>query len=74
MSERFEVVESVGAERGGDDGPAVGDVLYTGYYTPIFKGSKSPSARYPYPLYHRPDDLVSDSITGEVKGRKTTKP
>ena len=32
--------------------------LMTGYYVPDLKGSRVASADYPYPLYHRPDDLL----------------
>ncbi len=33
--------------------------LITGYYEPLLKGSKIRSDRYRYPLYARPDDIVS---------------
>lgn len=33
--------------------------LITGYYEPLLRGSKVRSERYRYPLYTRPDDLVS---------------
>ncbi len=33
--------------------------LITGYYEPLLKGSRTRSERYRYPLYTRPDDLVS---------------
>jgi membrane-bound lytic murein transglycosylase A len=33
--------------------------LVTGYYQPLLKGSRQKSERYPYPLYTRPDDLIS---------------
>jgi membrane-bound lytic murein transglycosylase A len=32
--------------------------LATGYYVPDLRGSRQPSAAYPYPLYQRPDDLL----------------
>jgi membrane-bound lytic murein transglycosylase A len=32
--------------------------LVTGYYVPDLRGSRQPSADYPYPLYRRPDDLL----------------
>lgn len=35
-----------------------GDVLFTGYYTPIFDASLERTTRFRYPLYKRPDDLV----------------
>ncbi|MDP2248180.1 MAG: MltA domain-containing protein, partial [Nitrosomonadales bacterium] len=33
--------------------------LITGYYQPLLKGSRYKSAKYPYPLYRRPDDLIT---------------
>ncbi len=39
-------------ERGGDEG------LITGYYEPLLNGSRTPSARFRYPVYQRPDDLL----------------
>ena len=33
--------------------------LITGYYEPLLKGSRSKSAQYLYPLYRRPNDLVT---------------
>lgn len=35
-----------------------GTVLFTGYYTPIFNGSRTQDATYRYPIYKRPADLV----------------
>ncbi|NVM22416.1 MAG: murein transglycosylase A [Desulfobacterales bacterium] len=48
----FWVYRSVGSD-------GLGRVLFTGYYEPILQGSLHPSPDYPYPLYKRPDDLVS---------------
>lgn len=47
-----------------------GDVWFTAYYTPIYRGSRTPTAQYRYPVYARPADLVSDPITGEVHGQR----
>lgn len=47
-----------------------GDVLFTGYGTPIFTGSRERTATYQYPLYGLPDDLVK-APTGEILGRRT---
>ncbi len=58
----FDVYESVGC----DDR---GSVLFTGYYTPIFNASVTPSEEYKYPLYKRPTDLVSDA-EGNTQGRR----
>ena len=34
----------------------------TGYYEPVLRGSLTPSEKYSYPLYRRPDDLVIKRI------------
>ena len=39
--------------------------LITGYYEPLLHGDLRPSARYRYPIYGRPDDLLSVEL-GEV--------
>ena len=60
---RFEFYQSVGC----DDH---GTVLFTGYYTPIFEGSLTPSEKYKYPLYKQPKDLVKNE-KGEVREKKS---
>ncbi|QNN21490.1 hypothetical protein HED60_04120 [Planctomycetales bacterium ZRK34] len=47
-----------------------GSVLFTGYYTPIFKGSLTQTSVYKYPLYTKPKDLAIEPLTGKVLGRK----
>ena len=61
--ELFDVWQSVGytADR---------EVLFTGYYSPIFQASREPEGRFKYALYTRPTDLVSDPATGQPRGRK----
>lgn len=39
-----------------------GDVLFTGYYVPFLKGSRSRSEKYRYPLYSRPRDMLSINL------------
>ena len=34
-------------------------VVFTGYYEPLLRGSRRESPKYPYPLYGRPGDLVT---------------
>jgi membrane-bound lytic murein transglycosylase A len=34
-------------------------VVFTGYYEPLLRGSRFASPQYPYPLYGRPGDLVT---------------
>ena len=63
MKEHFDCYTSIGF----DDR---GTVLFTGYFTPIFKGSTTRSAAYSYPLYKKPADLDIDPISGKVYGRK----
>ncbi len=59
----FDIYESIG-----HDGR--GTVLFTGYYAPIFPASRTPTERFAHPLYQRPDDLVTDPLTGEPRGRR----
>jgi membrane-bound lytic murein transglycosylase A len=39
------------------------DGLLTGYYEPELRGARKPSARYKYPLYGRPGDLVTVDLS-----------
>ena len=39
-----------------------GSVLFTGYYEPTLKGSMQRSQGCPYPVYGKPDDLISISL------------
>lgn len=50
----FDIYQSVGC----DDR---GTVLFTGYYQPIFDGSREKTDRFKYPLYKLPPDLVKDA-------------
>jgi membrane-bound lytic murein transglycosylase A len=63
IRQRFDVYMSVGC----DD---AGTVLFTGYYIPIFDGSTVKTARFQYPLYRQPDDLVKGN-NGQILGRKS---
>ncbi|MCC6465060.1 MAG: MltA domain-containing protein, partial [Planctomycetes bacterium] len=58
---RFDFYISVGC----DD---LGTVLFTGYYTPIFKASRTRNGVYQHPLHRLPPNHVKDPITGETKG------
>ena len=51
IRERFHVLQSPGRDERGE-------VLFTGYYEIELEGSVVPSARFPYPLYKRPPDLI----------------
>jgi membrane-bound lytic murein transglycosylase A len=63
LRNEFDVWESVGWD-------GSGTVLFTGYYTPVFKASRTATGAYQYPLYKRPSDLVTDSNTGAVLGKR----
>jgi len=62
IREKFDVYISVGCDNRGT-------VLFTGYYTPIFDGSRSRTEKFKYPLYRQPPDLVKGQ-KGEILGRK----
>lgn len=61
LHQEFDVYESVGWDGGGG-------VLFTGYYSPVFKASRTRVPGYEYPLYKKPANLIADPITGEVRG------
>ena len=59
----FQVVHADGSEEG----------LITGYYEPLLRGSRKPSARYRFPLFGVPDDLLVIDLTEvypELKGMR----
>ena len=65
ICERFDVYMSRGCDE-------QGTVLFTGYCTPIFKGSLQQSPDYRFPLYQKPPDLeVKPDGSGTPLGRKT---
>ena len=72
---RFDVYQSVGAPQGDElvsPAPAPGysgQVLFTGYFTPIYSASLTRTGPYQWPLYKRPTDLVSDE-TGDAVYRR----
>ena len=61
-----------------------GDVLFTGYFEPIYEGNLIPDESYAYPLYRRPDDLIKidlspfrvefegKSIIAKIEGKSVT--
>jgi membrane-bound lytic murein transglycosylase A len=54
-----------------DDGKS--DGLITGYYEPLLNGSRTPSERFRYPIYARPDDLLIidlGEVYPELKGKR----
>lgn len=60
---RFDVYRSVGCDFNGT-------VLFTGYCTPIYEGSRRRTERFRYPLYRLPEDLVK-LPSGRPLGRGT---
>ena len=70
----FQVYRSIGRDSGGE-------VLYTGYYEPHLSGSLVRSGEYSFPIYARPQDLMtidlslfSEKYAGEqIIGRYTEK-
>jgi membrane-bound lytic murein transglycosylase A len=56
-------------------------VVFTGYYEPLLRGSRRESPQFPYPLYGRPPDLVTvdlkqfyfykeqNTLPNQIKGR-----
>jgi membrane-bound lytic murein transglycosylase A len=46
-------------------------VLFTGYHEPLLRGSRVRTARFRYPIYRRPDDLVDvENTASSVGGEK----
>lgn len=53
--------------------PETGKVLFTGYYEPFLKGSLEKTSRYKYPLYAKPEDLLTIDLSKfgyEFRGKK----
>ena len=66
ITRHYRVYQSIG-------GPQSGQVLFTGYYEPHLKGSLRPDARYRYPVYARPLDLMVIDLSPfskELKGKR----
>ncbi len=61
LHQEFDVYESVGWDGGGG-------VLFTGYYSPVFKASRTRDPGFEYPLYKKPANLIANPLTGEVRG------
>jgi len=54
LKRRFRLYRSKGRAR-------TGEVLFTSYCEPIYEARKKPDARFRYPLYRRPEELLSDA-------------
>jgi membrane-bound lytic murein transglycosylase A len=64
LRSEFNIWESIGWD-------GKGTVFFTGYYSPVVQASRNKTGPYQYPLYQRPDDLVTEPRTGKVLGRRT---
>ncbi len=65
---RFRVYRSTGR-------PVKNDVLFTGYFEPLLRGSRVPAPRFPVPVHTRPSDLVDidlGAFAADLKGRTIT--
>ena len=60
---RFDAYESVGWD-------GRGTVFFTGYFAPVFPASRARTERFSFPIYRRPDDLVTDPDSGAPRGRR----
>jgi membrane-bound lytic murein transglycosylase A len=63
VNSTFEVWQSRGSD-------GRGKVLFTGYFSPEIKASMQRTEVFRFPLYQRPQDLVTDTRTGEPLGRR----
>ena len=66
IARHFRVYRSTG-------GPESGQVLFTGYYEPHLSGSLSPDARYRYPVFAMPQDLLVIDLSpfsNDFKGKR----
>jgi len=59
----FDVYESVGYD-------GHGTVFFTGYFSPVFRGSRVRTGHYRFPLYRRPPDLATEENSGAPLGRR----
>jgi membrane-bound lytic murein transglycosylase A len=69
---RYDVYQSIGAPNPAGDTYS-GQVLFTGYFTPIYDASLVRAGPYQWPLYKRPADLVSDD-SGDHASRRQISP
>jgi len=50
VNKEFAFYKSIGSDN-------QGNILFTGYYKPIYQASRKPTAEYRYPVYRLPDDF-----------------
>jgi len=66
VKERFDIYQMAGRD-------STGTVVFSSYYEPTIKASLQPTADYKYPIYAKPDDLVSinlEDFNEKFKGEK----
>jgi len=63
IKQEFDIWQTVGYN-------GKGVVLFTGYYSPEFRGSLTETPEFSNPVFKRPPDLVTDPVTGEPQGRR----
>jgi membrane-bound lytic murein transglycosylase A len=59
LKSRFKALMSVGCDN-------QGTVLFTGYFTPILKASRTPSTVYRYPIYKVPPDFIKGASDKDI--------
>lgn len=65
IHENYDIYQAGGQKQAGNR-----TMLVTGYYEPLFKGSTKKSKAYKYPIYKRPNGLITRKIkTKDVTGR-----
>ena len=42
--------------------PQLSEVLFTGYYQPILEGSLTPTEKFRYPIFRKPEDLITAEL------------
>ena len=56
IKKNYIVYKSMGSE-------GSGDILFTGYYEPVLKGSFKKTSKYRFPVYACPDDLITVDLS-----------
>ena len=66
LRESFDIYQLAGSD-------STGTVVFSSYYEPTLSASLKQTPEYPYPIYARPDDLISvnlESFNDKFKGEK----
>ncbi len=68
LKESFDIYQLAGSD-------STGTVVFSSYYEPTLPASLVKTAQYPYPIYAKPDDLISvnlEDFNEKFKGEKLT--